>query len=144
MIRNVLWLCLVSVCLVPLASAQAPGQRQYYAAWTKHSTKPYYYRNYYYKKTVTDTTYTYHYGIYYPSRGKRVYMYNPHTRKYWGAWEGNKYSLLAKDKQKSSLDEIAAEDFPPPAAPPTIPGIDDPVAMLPPPSDFPKLADDTP
>ncbi len=109
MLRYVILLCLGIVCLAPLTSAQAPGQRQYYAAWNKHTTKNYYYRNYYFKKSADDEKYTYHYALYYPSRGKRIFMYNPHARKYWGAWEGDKYSLLSKDKQKASLDEIAAD-----------------------------------
>jgi hypothetical protein len=145
MFRFILSLALASVCLVSLTHAQAPGQRQYYSAkWTKHTTKNYYYRNYYFKKAAKDEEYTYHYAIYFPSRGKRIYMYNPQSRKYWGAWEGDKYSLLPKDKQKASLDEIAAEDFPPFAAAPTIPGATDEVTMIPPPKDFPKADDDRP
>src|ERR1017187_6179235 len=144
MFRYLLLFCLGLACLTPLTFAQAPGQRQYYSAWTKHTAKNYYYRNYYYKKAPNDEKYSYHYAIYYPSRGKRVYMYNPQTRKYWGAWEGDKYSLLPKEKQKASIDEIAAEDFPPFAAAPIIPGVDDKVTMIPPPKDFPKADDDRP
>src|SRR4051812_39568680 len=96
------------LCLAPLTSAQtAPNHRQYYSTWTKHGTKNYYYCSYHYKASADDTDYQYHYGIYYPSRGKRIYMYNPNTRKFWGAWDGTKYSLLPKDKQKASLDDIA-------------------------------------
>src|SRR4051812_36823484 len=103
MFRSFLYLCLGIVGLAPMAFAQSPGQRQYYGAWIKHSTKNYYYRNYYYKKSADDEKYTYHYAIYFPSRGKRVFMYNPQARKYWGAWEGDKYALLAKEKQKATI-----------------------------------------
>ena len=132
------------VCLSSLSFAQAPGDRQYYSAWTKHTTKNYYYRNYYFKKSANDEKYTYHYAIYFPSRGKRIFMYNPQSRKYWGAWEVDKYSLLPKEKQKASIDEIAAEDFPAFGAAPTIPGIEDKITMIPPPKDFPKVDDDRP
>lgn len=144
MLRFVVCFCLGVACVTAVTAAQAPGQRQYYSAWMKHSTKNYYYRNYFYKKSSDDKAYTYHYGIYYPSRGKRVYMYNPHAKRFWGMWEGDKYSLLPKEKQKATIDEIAAEDFPPPGAAPMIPGIDDRIPMIPPPNDFPKLADDRP
>jgi hypothetical protein len=70
-------------------------------------------------------------------------MYNPQARKYWGAWEGTKYSLLPKEKQKASIDDIAAEDFPPFGAAPDIPGINEKIAMIPP-KDFPKVDDDRP
>ena len=135
--RCILWL-LGMLTAAPVAFAQLPGDRQYYSGWTKHSTRSYYYRHFYYKKAAGDTTYTYHYGIYYPSRGKQVYMYNPHTRKFWGRWEGSKYSLLPKEKQKTLIDDIAAEDFPAAGAAPNIPGIDDSIVMIAPPDDFPK------
>ena|ERR1043165_6420764 len=144
MSRYVLLLCLGVVGVAPMTFAQIAGQRQYYDPWIKHSSKNYYYRYYRYKKSADAKDYTHHYGIYYPSRGKRVYMYNPHVRKYWGVWEGKRYSLLPKEKQKSSIDEIAAEDFPPPGDPPNIPGIEEKIPMIPPPNDFPKLADDQP
>ena len=127
----------------PAESAE-PNPRQYYAGWTKSAAKPYYYRQFYYKKAASDTEYGYHYGIYYPSRGKRVYMYNPQTKKYWGYWDGENYSLLPKEKQKTSIDDIAAEDFPKPGKPPRIPDIDDEITIVAPPSDFPKVDDDKP
>ncbi len=149
MFRYVLFLSFAGACLASLTYAQTPGHAgNIYSCskWTKHTTKNYYYRTYYFKKAANDEDYVHHYAIYFPSRGKRIYMYNPHpqARKYWGAWEGDKYSLLPKDKQKASLDEIAAEDFPPFAAAPAIPGVVDKVTMIPPPMDFPKADDDRP
>ena len=128
----------------PVEFADPANVRQYYAGWMKAASKPYYYRNYYYKKAPADKEYSYHYAIYYPSRGKKVYMYNPQTKKYWGYWDGENYSLLPQDKQKASIDDIAAEDFPKPGKAPTIPDIDDAVIIIPPPNDFPKIGDDKP
>ncbi len=102
-----------------LALCQEPGQRQYYTEWKKHTTKPYYYRSYYFKKSAKDENYTYHYCIYFPSRGKRIYMYNPESKLYWGYWEGDKYALLPEKKRKTSIDDIALEDFSPLGARPT-------------------------
>jgi hypothetical protein len=144
MIRKTLWGMLAVLCLTPLTFSQAPGERQYYSEWKKHTAKNYYYRSYFYKKEASDKEYVYHYGIYYPSRGQRVYMYNPQSRKFWGAWDGKKYSLLAKEKQKASLDDIAASDFPAPGDAPPIPGVADRAVMIAPPNDFPKLDDDRP
>ena len=121
-----------------------PSARQYYSEWKKHPAKPYYYRSYYYKKSASDREYSYHYGIYYPSRGKRVYMYNPHKKTYWGYWEGEKYSLLPAEKRKALIDDIAAEDFPPPGKAPKVPEAEDDVVMIPPPNDFPSPNDDKP
>ena len=139
MVRSVVSLCFIVTLVAAASSAQSPGQRQYYADWKKHTAKNYYYRYYYYKKSSTDKEYAYHYGIYFPSRGKRVFMFNPESRKYWGVWEGEKYSLLAPEKQSTSIDEISIDDFPPPGAAPNIPGVDEKIAMIPPPNDFPKL-----
>jgi hypothetical protein len=139
MTRILLWLCAVCVFTVSGSLSQSPGQRQYYTEWKKHTAKNYYYREYKFKKAANDENYTYHYGIYFPSRGHRVYMYNPQSRMYWGYWEGDKYSLLPEGKRKSSIEEIPLEDFPRPGPPPEIPGIADKTTMIAPPNDFPKL-----
>jgi hypothetical protein len=145
-----LFLCVATTATAPVAVAAENAElakdepRQYYDDWVKAASKPYYYCHFYFKRSPTDATYAYYYGIYYPSRGKRVYMYNPQTKRYWGYWENGKYSLLPKEKQKASIDDIAAEDFPKPGKPPLIPDIGDEVEMLPPPADFPKLDDDKP
>ncbi|MBI1831916.1 MAG: hypothetical protein HYR84_10755 [Planctomycetes bacterium] len=138
MLRVALGLCFAVACCASVTLAQEPGQRQYYSEWKKHSAKNYYYCYYYYKKSSDDQSYAYHYGIYYPSRGKRVYMFNPQERKFWGYWDAEKYSLLPKEKQKAALDEIAAEDFPPPGAAPNIPGIADKISMIAPSSTLPS------
>lgn len=136
--RPAIGLVLLGLFLVPELSAQGSGGRQYYGGWTKHSTRPYYYRHYYYKATPSATEYSHHYGIYYPSHGHKTYMYNPHKKTYWGYWDGNNYSLLPADKQKETLDEIAESDFPKPGKAPKIPGAEDDAVMEAPPNDFPK------
>jgi hypothetical protein len=136
-------LCVAVPFTLPSAQGQTGGRRQYYNAWAKHPTKSYYYRTYYYKKSAR-SSYSYHYAIYYPSRGKRVYMYNPHKKRYWGYWEGDKYSLLDPKHRRESINDISAEWFPAPGKPPAIPEADDGEKMVPPPTDFPKLDDDKP
>ena len=136
----ILALCFATLTpLLPSAFGQRAGRRQYYSNWAKHPNKPYYY-----KKSASARDYGYHYGIYYPSRGKRVYMYNPHKKTYWGYWEGDNYSLLPPRDRKASIDDIDAESFPKPGKPPAIPESDDKEEMMPPPADFPRLNDDTP
>jgi hypothetical protein len=142
MFRTAIGLLVVGVfCLAPQSPAQDEAKRQSWGPWKKHSTKPYYYRSYFYKKSPTDKEYSYHYGIYHPSRGKRVYMFNPQKKTYWGYWEGGQYSILPKEKRKESLDDIAAEDFPKPGNGPPIPETDDGSVMDAPPNDFPSLDD---
>ena len=138
------FLVVAALCAaMPDVSAQDTTKRQYYGPWKKHNTKPYFYRYYYYKKSPTDAEYSYHYAIYHPSRGKRIYMYNPHKKVYWGYWEGDGYSLLPKEKRKELIDDIAADDFPKPGKAPPIPETDDGTLMIAPTGDFPS-ADDRP
>ena len=142
----------VFLCLFVLGLAAPFGncalepalERQKYGEWKKHASKPYYYRSYFFTRSPEDKEYQYHYGIYYPSRGKRVYLFNPQTKQYWGYWEGNRYSILAKDRRKATIDDIPAEDFPMPGKAPEVPDTIDHLIMIAPPNDFPKLDDDKP
>lgn len=52
--------------------------RQYYSGWNKSPTQTYYYRYYYYKPSASYAGYKHHYVIYFPSRPKYVYYYNPY------------------------------------------------------------------
>jgi hypothetical protein len=124
-------------------AARDAAPRQYYSPWRKHAQKPYYYRWYYYKPSATDPEYQYHYGIYYPSRGKRVYMYNPQAKKFWGYYDvqAKGYSLLPSAKRRERIDDIPAEAFPPPGKMPPIPDSSDGTAMLEPPADLPRVDD---
>ncbi len=137
----------LSVLVVLLGAVVLPAQeknaRQYYSPWRKHAEKPYYYRWYYFKASPGDKEYQYHYGIYYPSRGKRVYLYNPHAKTFWGYYDmkAKGYSLLPATKRRQRIDDIPAEAFPEPGNMPSIPGAKDATEMLRPPNDLPKVDD---
>jgi hypothetical protein len=99
--------------------------------------------NCYYLPVLTQTTYDYHYCIYYPSQPSYIYYYNPSTQVYWGRYEigskGDKrYSILAQQDRKKDLKDIPESAFPEPAAMPTIPGAKDNVTIQPPPENVPK------
>jgi hypothetical protein len=93
----------------------------------------YYYRNYtYYSRKYS--RYLYHMAVYYPSRPRYVYYYNPYTRKYWGRYDRStgRYSLLADCNKRERLSDIPESAFPPGGAmPPAEPGLGTP--MPPPP-----------
>ncbi|MDA7979098.1 MAG: hypothetical protein MPJ50_10065 [Pirellulales bacterium] len=118
--------------------------RQYYAGWsnTYYQTRGYYYRNYYYKPYASYPTYKYHYCIYYPSRPRYVYYYNPVRRRYWGRYdiEAKGYSLLAEKDQAEKLSDISEDAFPTPGDMPAIPESTDEGAQIdvPPLNDLPK------
>jgi hypothetical protein len=137
----------IAVLVILLGMTALPGQnkgdRQYYSPWRKHADKPYYYRWYYFKVSPTDEDYQYHYGIYYPSRGTRVYLYNPHAKMFWGYYDmkAKGYALLPPAKRRQRLDDIPAEAFPEPGKMPPIPDAKDDTEMLRPPNDLPKPDD---
>jgi hypothetical protein len=137
--------CFLLVSLFGAAgqAAHDKSPRQSYSAWRKHAEKPYYYRWYYFKPSADDQEYQYHYGIYYPSRGKRVYLYNPKSKKFWGYYdmEAKGYSLLPPQKRRERIDDIPAEAFPKPGKMPPIPDSRDGTTMLEPPDDLPKVED---
>ncbi len=124
--------------------ALAQGLRQYYdTTWSYSQNNSYYYVNYYYQPVVTQTTYDYHYCIYYPSQPSYIYYYNPTSQVYWGRYKiGSKgdqrYSILAQKDRKKDLKDIPEEAFPEPAKMPTIPGAKDGVTITPPPENVPK------
>ena len=126
------------------SAAAAFGLRQYYdSSYTYSPAYNYYYVRYYYRPTVSYTTYDYHYCIYYPSQPQYIYYYNPGTQAYWGRYEiGSKgekqYSILAEKDRKKELKDIPESAFPEPAKMPKIPGAVDDVAMEPPPENVPK------
>lgn len=102
------------------------GQRQYYSSWSYQPTRSYHYTRYYYRPTVTSTSYSYHYCISYPSQPRYVYYYNPVRQVYWGRYDlegkkGAEYSLLAEQDRKKNLADIPESAFPVPGAMPAIP-----------------------
>ena len=131
-----------SLTLVPgkADAATHPGfyQRQYYSSWSRHPTRSYCYCRYNYRPVVSRPIYHHHYVIYYPSRPRYRYYYNPVRRVYWGRYEvdenGNAtgYSLLEPEDRKESLDQIDESAFPEPAAMPVVPESTDNTLMAPP------------
>ncbi|MGB7325653.1 MAG: hypothetical protein WBD31_12335 [Rubripirellula sp.] len=141
---------LVTALLVAfVVSAAAPAvagyfRRQYYSTWSYHPTTRYHYCRYHYTPTIRTQTYHHHYVIYYPSRPRYRYYYNPVRRVYWGRYEVDEagkplgYSMLEPNDRKSSLESIAESAFPKPSEMPSIPeseeaGDENVERMLPPP-----------
>ena len=120
-------------------SAEAQGPRQYYGNKWYSSGTGYSYRHYYYKPHSGYSGYKHHYAIYYPSRPRYIYYYNPTTRVYWGRYDSvsKGYSMLAPEARKGSLAEICESAFPRPIGMPTIPGSSDGTIMDRPPDDLP-------
>jgi hypothetical protein len=134
---------LMAGAIVLVAGADTSGPRQYYSSWRKHSGYNYYYRTYYYKPTPTYAGYRHHYVIYYPSRPKYVYYYNPYRKNYWGRCPTSyapgkpRYSELASEDRRDSLEEIPEKAFPALGPMPRVPESRDEAVMEPPPDDLP-------
>ena len=142
--RSTILAVVLSLGLVPLLSgATQASPRQYYGAWSKHPTRSYYYRTYYYKPTADHIGYKYHYVIYYPSQPKYYYYYNPYRKVYWGrcpvkySADTGYYSHLSENDQKGKLSEIDEKAFPPMTKLPPIPDSKDKTPLDLPPDDRP-------
>ncbi len=141
-------LCLVcalalSVPISPVAQAGTYTVRQYYSTWRKHPQRSYHYRYYYYKPSLSYSGYRHHYAIYYPSRPRYVYFYNPYKKVYWGRCPVQtngqpQYAMLAEKDRKANLEEIPEAAFPKPGPVPPIPEASDGVPMELPPDDLPS------
>ena len=134
---HVLSIIAVLGCLSFAAPSEAKAAgRHYYSSWGYHPQKSYHYTYYYYKPRVSYSGYQHHYCIYYPSRPRYVYYYNPHRRVYWGRYdlEAKGYSLLEDADRKPNLSDIPESAFPKPGGMPNIPESEDGVAMPPPPA----------
>ena len=124
------------------AQAETYSARQYYGAYAKHPKHSYTYRTYYYKPTPTYSGYKHHYAIYYPSKPKYVYYYNPYKKQYWGRCPSNTngkplYSLLAEKDRKGNIEDIDESAFPEPTDVPPLPDSTDGVKLDLPPDDLP-------
>ena len=122
----------LGVCVLAGELRAAPYKHTY-SSWTYHAKYKYYYRSYSYKPSH------HHYAIYHPSRGKRVYYYNPVKKTYWGYYdmESKGYALLPENARKESLNDIPADAFPKPSKEmPKIPGED--VTFEPPTDELPS------
>lgn len=115
------------------ASASYLRGRHYYSGWSYQPRSSYYYSYYYYKPYSSYSGYKHHYCVYYPTRTRYVYYYNPVRRVYWGRYdlEEKGYSLLAEKDRKEKLDDIPEDAFPEPSKMPEIPDSEDGERMLP-------------
>lgn len=123
--RNLLLLALAALVVtssVPAAMAARYYRRQYYSSWSYYPTATYYY-SYYRYQPYGSTDYHNHYCVYYPSRPRYVYYYNPYTSVYWGRYdlEEKGYSMLEEKDRKKELSAIDEKAFPKPGAMPVIP-----------------------
>jgi hypothetical protein len=123
---------LLTLAFCGIAPATSQAQRQYYdKSYSYNEINNYHYCKYYYKPAPAATTYSYHYVIYYPSRPRYIYYYNPVRRYYWGRvelddkGESKGYSLLAEKDRKAKLEDIPETAFPKPAEMPAIPDATD-------------------
>jgi hypothetical protein len=132
-IRTLGFVLFAIACCVSVVSANDNSDRHYYGGWNYHPKRTYYYSNYYYKPQTTYSGYKHHYSIYYPSRPRYVYYYNPVARHYWGRYDLKEkgYSLLAEKDRKDDLTSIPEEAFPDPGTMPAIPESNDGEKMLP-------------
>lgn len=107
--------------------------RHYYSSWSYKPRSSYYYSYYYYKPYASYSGYRHHYCVYYPSRTRYVYYYNPVRRVYWGRYdlEEKGYSLLDEKDRKEKLEDIPEKAFPKPGKMPEIPDSEDGERMLP-------------
>jgi hypothetical protein len=103
------------------SSAQAYGG--YYSGYTYYPQRSYYASYYYYKPYVSYPSYNYHYCVYYPTRPRYVYYYNPYSRSYWGRYDldAQGYSMLAEKDRKGTLNDIPETAFPKPGEMPADP-----------------------
>jgi len=127
-----------------LSALPPPGKgvpdppRQIYSGWTKQDNGTF--SSNYHCQPKPGGPYKSHRVIYDPAKPKQLHYYNPSTKKYWGRYDlGAKgYSLLADKDKAEKLEAIAESAFPAPGPMPPIPGSDDKVPMLPPPTDLPE------
>src|SRR5262245_10802053 len=104
-VTKTLWLA-VALVFVQAAPAAAQTPRQYYSRyWQKQGN--YYYRQYYYKPSPKAPGYRFQYVIYYPTKPRYYYYYNPYSSRYWGRYDRSTdgYAALAKDKQRPRITE---------------------------------------
>jgi len=133
-----------ALVLVLTADGRAQGGRQYYSRYWQRKGG-YYYRTYYYRPKATGS-YRSHRVIYYPSRPRYYYYYNPYTRKYWGRYDrvAKGYSRLRPGDQSGRLADLEeANVFPSPGKMPEVPESKDGTQMAEPSDDLPPDESDT-
>jgi hypothetical protein len=143
--RNPLWLAPAGLLFVLLAApvgAESYSPRQYYGPIQKHPKYNYSYRPYYYKPTPKYVGYKHQYVLYYPSKPKYAYFYNPYKKQFWGRCPANSggkgsYSMLAPKDRKPRIEDVEEDAFPKPKEVPDVPESEDGVKMDLPPDDLP-------
>lgn len=118
-------------------AAPVPDARQYYVKYWQQNGG-YYYRAYHYRPKP-DSAYRLNLVIFYPSRPRYYYYYNPRTKKYWGRFDRREggFSALPPDKAAGRISELPEDAFPGPGAMPVLPGSADGTRMKVPPDGFP-------
>jgi hypothetical protein len=135
------WASGVAVAQTPKAPdvpAVAQQPRQHYSKfWAKN--KGYYFKRYFYKPAASSVTYRMHYLIYYASKPRYYFFFDPYKRLYWGRYDrqAGGYSGLPAADQRSEVSQIKEAAFQPPAAMPPIPESKDSVPIAGPPTDLP-------
>src|SRR5689334_6248759 len=110
------------------------GGRQYYGGW-HHTSRGYWYSNYYYKPYASFPSYCYNYAIQYPKSPRFVYYFNPYKHTYWGRFDMQTkgYSLLAEKDRAGQLKDIPETKFPAEGPLPPVPDTKDQVQLQEPP-----------
>lgn len=124
-----LTLALLATMAAPPAAEAGHGRAPYYSKWASNGSYRYRSYNYY---VPAYGSYRQHIAVYYPSRPRYVYYYEPYNGRYWGRYDlaTAGYSTLAVADRKGNLAEIPDGAFPEPGAMPTPEGGEEP--MLPP------------
>jgi hypothetical protein len=118
-----------------LAEKELP--RQFFSDWCREGL--YYFRCCYYQ-SVAGGPYKSHRVIYYPSRPRYAYYFDPYKSRYWGRYdlEARGYALLREEERKEKLGDIPETAFPTPREMPPVPEATDNVKLVAPPRDLPE------
>src|SRR5207244_2381430 len=142
--KLIVLVCLATGALAAAAPAVAQQPRQHYSKyWAKN--KGYYFKQYFYKPTPGAVAYRMQYVIYYSSKPRFYFFFNPYNRLYWGRYDRQEgaYSKLPEPQQRGQVAEIKEAAFSAPAGMPPVPESRDGVALAVPPADLPPDESDS-
>ncbi len=99
------------------------AQANSYGSWNYHTTHRYYYRYYRYRPSPDAESLKYHYNIYFPSRPRHIYYFDPQNKVYWGRYDLQQegFSELPSNQRNPQLLEIPESAYPPPGQMPYVP-----------------------
>ncbi|MCA9114985.1 MAG: hypothetical protein KDA79_07850 [Planctomycetaceae bacterium] len=137
--KVVLYVSLAAAMAGMWAETAQAAYRQYFTAWAYHEQRDYHYRTWYFKPTEQTSGYRHHYCLYFPTRPKYVYWYDPTAKQFWGRYElsgkeGARFSVLKPEDRATSIDAIAEDSFPAAGPMPALPDSTDGVPVDPLPS----------